>query len=70
LVGCKLIDRATGELLGEVAGVRESGGPVLLEVPREGADPMLVPFAKAICVEIDPAGRRIVVDLPEGLKDL
>jgi 16S rRNA processing protein RimM len=70
LVGCKLIDRATGEPVGEVAGVQELGGPALLEVPREGADPMLVPFARAICVEVDVRGRRIVVDLPEGLKEL
>jgi len=43
----------------------------LLEVQREGkAAPMLVPFARSICVEIDPAARRVVVELPEGLDDL
>ena len=31
---------------------------------------LLIPFARAICVEIDPAARRIAVDLPEGLKEL
>jgi len=31
---------------------------------------LLIPFARAICVEIDVAARRIVVDLPAGLKDL
>ncbi len=31
---------------------------------------LLIPFARSICVEIDPAARRIAVELPEGLKDL
>jgi 16S rRNA processing protein RimM len=31
---------------------------------------VLVPLARAICVGIDIAARRIVVDPPEGLLDL
>ena len=31
---------------------------------------LLIPFTRAICVEIEPARRRIAVELPEGLKDL
>jgi ribosomal 30S subunit maturation factor RimM len=49
-----------------VTRFEESGGSGLLVVGKD----LLVPFARAICVEIDLAGRRIVVDLPEGLKDL
>ena len=30
----------------------------------------LIPFARSICVEIDPAAKRIVVDLPEGLLEV
>lgn len=30
----------------------------------------MVPLAEAICVEIDVAGRRIVIDPPAGLLDL
>jgi 16S rRNA processing protein RimM len=71
LVGCQVIDRRTNEALGTVSGWQDSGGAGLLEVRREGkAEPMLVPFARSICVEIDPAGRRVVVELPEGLDDL
>lgn len=71
LVGCEVIERATGERLGVVKDLKEFGGPALLEVERDGdREPLLVPFARAICVDIDPARRRIVVDLPEGLKDL
>jgi 16S rRNA processing protein RimM len=71
LVGCLVIDRRTNETLGTVAGWQDAGGPGLLEVRREGkTEPMLVPFARSICVEIDPAGRRVVVELPEGLDNL
>ena len=69
LIGCEVVERRTGERLGTVRSFEEYGGPGLLEV--EGRDgPILIPFARSICVEIDPARRRIVVDLPEGLKEL
>jgi hypothetical protein len=31
---------------------------------------VLVPLADAICTTIDPAGKRIVIDPPEGLLEL
>lgn len=66
LVGCEVVDRRTGESLGRVSDWQESGGPGLLVVEGD----LLIPFARAICVEIDPAGKRIAVELPDGLKDL
>ena len=66
LVGCDVIERGTGESLGRVAEWTDSGGPGLLVL--EGG--MLIPFVRSICVEIDPAAKRIAVQLPEGLKDL
>ena len=70
LTGCQVVDRASGERLGVVTGWQEFGGPGLLEVERPGGGQMLIPFARAICVEIDVPGRCIRVDLPEGLKEL
>lgn len=71
LLGCEVVDRASGQPLGVVAGWQECGGASLLEVERSGGgEPLLVPFAQSICVEIDVAGRRIVAELPEGLKEL
>ncbi|MEK7409206.1 MAG: ribosome maturation factor RimM [Acidobacteriota bacterium] len=71
LVGCQVVERRTGDRLGEVTGFSDGGGPGLLEVRgvRPGEE-ILIPFARSICVEIDVAARRIVVDLPEGLKEL
>jgi 16S rRNA processing protein RimM len=71
LVGCGVFERAGGGHLGKVTALHEYGGPALLEVRGESAgEPLLIPFVRAICVEIDVAGRRIVVDLPEGLKEV
>ncbi len=66
LIGCEVVDRRTGEPLGRVTGWQDAGGAGLLEVDGD----WLIPFARSICVEIDPAARRIAVELPEGLKDL
>jgi 16S rRNA processing protein RimM len=65
IVGCEVVDRQTGASLGRVSEWQEGGGAGLLVVGD-----LLIPFAKSICVEIDPAARRIAVELPEGLKDL
>ncbi|MDX2150837.1 MAG: ribosome maturation factor RimM [Bryobacteraceae bacterium] len=70
LIGCRLIDGRTGDTVGEVTDWLEFGGPPLLEVTAGDGAEVLVPFAKAVCVEIDVAGRRIVAELPEGLRDL
>jgi len=65
LVGCEIVDR-TGAVLGRVSGWEDSGGTGQLVVD----DDWLIPFVRHICVDIDPAARRITVELPEGLKDL
>ena len=66
LMGCHVVDRRSGESLGTVSGWEDGGGSGLLVV--DGG--LLIPFSRSICVEIDPAAKRIAVDLPEGLKDL
>ena len=66
LIGCDVIDSQSGSSLGRVTSWDDSGGPGLLVV--EGG--LMIPFARSICIEIDPAARRILVALPEGLKDL
>jgi 16S rRNA processing protein RimM len=76
LVGCEVVDCASGVSVGRVIAVHEYGGPLLLEVlPESGLAEgeetgMLVPFARSICRKIDVAGKRIEADLPDGLRDL
>ncbi len=70
LVGCRVVEKGTGEPVGVVAGWEDFGGPLLLRVETDAGKEVLIPFARAICVSIDPEARRIEVDLPDGLREL
>jgi 16S rRNA processing protein RimM len=64
LIGCEAVER-TGQSLGRVVDWADAGSGLL--VLESG---LLIPFARSICVAIDLADKKIVVDLPEGLKEL
>ncbi|PWU00271.1 MAG: 16S rRNA processing protein RimM [Terriglobia bacterium] len=66
LMGCEIVEQRSGESLGRVVDWEDAGGSGLLVLDNG----TLIPFARSICVEIDPAAGRIIVDLPEGLKNL
>ncbi|PYQ34069.1 MAG: 16S rRNA processing protein RimM [Acidobacteria bacterium] len=68
LIGLRLVDRSGSER-GEVIDAYEGGGGVLLNVKRADGKKYEVPFAAAICTEIDIAGKKIVVQLPEGIDE-
>ena len=68
LVGCEVRTK-DGQVVGSVTDVE---GPIersRLVVARKGGE-LLVPMVETICVEVDPQGKRIVIDPPEGLLDL
>lgn len=67
LEGC--IVYANGQAVGPVRRLLDYGATSLLEVDRNGAE-VLIPFAKAYLKQVDTAGKRIDVELPEGLIDL
>ncbi len=67
LIGCEVRDRVSGRAIGRVTDFVEYGGPPLLEI--DGGR-LSVPFVKALCVDIRPAEKLILTDLPEGLEDL
>jgi 16S rRNA processing protein RimM len=68
LVGLTLVD-ADGHECGKVVGTEEGAGGLLLNVERDGRR-FDVPFAAEICTDVDLAGKRIVVNLPEGLDEI
>jgi len=68
VLGSRVVTRDGAEV-GEVAGILEAGGPVLLVV-RRGDEDVYVPFTEGICVKVDPEAREIVIDPPDGLLDL
>jgi 16S rRNA processing protein RimM len=69
LVGCRVIDDRTGQLLGKVAECMEYGGQWSLNVETDEGD-VLIPFAAEICCSIDTSQHEIRVRLPEGLLDV
>jgi 16S rRNA processing protein RimM len=68
LKGCRVV-AADGEYIGEVTDVLDAGGSDILKVDR-GSEETLIPFAQEYLKSIDLDQRKIVVDLPEGLRDL
>lgn len=65
LVGCECRDRSAGEL-GRVVDLLEDGGGLLLAI-TDGQRSLLVPFVESYLASVDVEGRRIELDLPEGL---
>jgi 16S rRNA processing protein RimM len=70
LIGLQVTTLA-GEPVGSVTDVLHHAQTLLViegSGPRSGAE-ILVPFVAAIVPEVDVAGRRLVIDPPEGLID-
>jgi 16S rRNA processing protein RimM len=65
VIGCEVVT-LDGRQVGVVTGWQDLGGPVVLEVGEH----VLIPYVPQICREVDLSGRKIRVDLPEGLEDL
>jgi 16S rRNA processing protein RimM len=69
LIGTKIVEAESGREIGEVKGILEAGGALLLEV-RSADREVLIPFVKQICVEIAPENGVIRVRMPGGLEEL
>lgn len=65
LQGCS-VETVEGEHVGIVKELMRAGGTEILVV-EGGEKEFLIPFAAAICVEIDLEGKSIKIDPPEGL---
>jgi 16S rRNA processing protein RimM len=68
LIGCS-VETPRGETVGRVRAVDGDAAGSRLVVEGANGD-VLIPMVEGICVEIDVAGRRIVVAPPEGLLEL
>lgn len=65
LAGCA-VETVDGTPIGKVRELMRTGGTELLVVQGETKE-YLIPFATAICVEVDIENKLIKVDPPEGL---
>jgi 16S rRNA processing protein RimM len=70
LVGCVVIDAATGAEIGRVEEVQFGAGEAPLLVLRKGQREQLVPFAADFVKRLDLAGKRVEMLLPDGLLEL
>ena len=68
LVGCE-VRTPDGQSIGRVTGVEGPLERSLLAIARKGGE-VLVPMVDGICVSVDPVGKTIVIDPPEGLLEL
>jgi 16S rRNA processing protein RimM len=68
LEGCTV--KVGGESIGKVNSVLKTGGAEILVVIDDSGKERLIPLADSIVVEVDAAGKTIVIDPPEGLLDL
>jgi 16S rRNA processing protein RimM len=68
LEGCTV--KVGEQAIGKVRAVMRTGGAEILVIDDEGGNERLVPLAASIVVQIDTAGKTIVVDPPEGLLEL
>jgi 16S rRNA processing protein RimM len=68
LVGCG-VETPSGESIGQVTGIEgDAAGSRLVVLGKNGE--ILIPIAEGICVKIEVARRKIIVEPPEGLLDL
>ena len=65
LIGCK-VRTVDGEKVGEIDRIIPGAAQDLLAISTPVGE-RLVPLVKEIVVMIDPAGREVIVDAPEGL---
>ena len=68
LEGCTV--KVGADNIGTVNSVLKTGGAEILVVTDDSGKEQLIPLADSIVVEIDAAGKTIVIDPPEGLLDL
>ena len=68
LVGLAAVTRE-GETLGRVVRLINYGAGDILEIaPEGGGETLLLPFTKAVAVEIDFAAGRIVIEPPDEIE--
>lgn len=65
LEGC-LVETLDGQKIGKVRELMRTGSAELLVVDSDTKE-ILIPFANAICVEVDVKNKVIKIDPPEGL---
>jgi 16S rRNA processing protein RimM len=61
---------SNGRSIGRVKSIMRTGGTDVLVLQTDEGVERMIPFADAICTEVDVNAKRITVNPPEGLLDL
>ena len=69
LIGLDVVNIETGEKIGEVADVFNTGSNDIYDVKREGKKNLLIPVIDDVVKEIDIENGKITVYMMEGLDD-
>jgi 16S rRNA processing protein RimM len=69
LLDC-VVSTTKGQPVGKVVDVQKYGAAPLLAVKSDEGKEFLIPLTNSICLDVDVAQKRIVIDPPEGLLDL
>jgi 16S rRNA processing protein RimM len=69
LIGCR-VETPAGELVGTVENVEGTLSGSRLVVAAVSRGEVLIPLVAKICIAVDPAAKKIVIDPPEGLLEL
>ena len=64
LIGLAVEDEA-GTPVGRVAALYDFGAGDVIEIAREGAPPLVLPFTRAVVPVVDPKAGRVVIAPPE-----
>ena len=69
LIGLEVV-KETGEKVGEISDVINTGANDIYIVKREGKRDMLIPVIDEVVKKVDLENRKVTVELMEGLEDL
>ena len=66
IVGFSLVDAATGQSVGRIAGVDDTTLNILFELE----DGKLIPASEELITDVDKGHKTITIDLPQGILDI
>ena len=69
LIGLEVV-KETGEKVGEISDVINTGANDIYVVKREGKRDMLIPVIDEVVKKVDLENKKVTVELMEGLEDL
>ena len=69
IIGYKVFEQ-DGELLGSISCVAQNNGQWLITVVSENKKEIMIPFHEHFIVSIDKGKNSVIMNIPEGLKDI